>query len=146
MKHVFLAVPLLVSVCAAQTFVPVATTRRISVIARQAAALVKSIATEDSNGHTIAVKVGGRLEVYLPVSMGTGSGWYIASNDAKVLEQQGGPTLGELHPKAGLGREQMEIFVFVVKSAGTVSLRLEYKRPWEKVPPSRTWAVTVVAR
>lgn len=132
--------------CAAQGFVPGSASRRIRAIQAQAASLAKSIATKESDGHTIYVKVGGRLEVYLPASMGTGYGWHVARSDPKVLEPQGAPTLGELEPKRGMGREQMEIFVFSVKSAGTAALKLEYKRPWEKAAPAQAWGIAVVAR
>ena len=132
--------------CAAQTLGSPAAARRLAGIQRQAAALAKSIATKESDGHTIYAKVGGRLEVYLPAQMGTGYGWHVVANDPKILEQDGKPTLGELNPARGMDREQMEIFVFSVKSAGTASLRLEYKRPWEKDPPAQAWGITLVAR
>lgn len=149
MKSVLLAVSAVAfaaRVCAAQGFVPASVSRRLSAVQDQAASLAKSIATKESDGHTVYAKVGGRLEVYLPAQPGTGYGWYVVADDAKVLPQDGRPTLGELNPQRGMGREQMEIFVFSVRAAGKVSLRLEYKRPWEKDPPSRTWGVTVVAR
>jgi inhibitor of cysteine peptidase len=89
---------------------------------------------------SITMAVGGELELALAANPTTGYSWAIAACDPAVLKldsenyaQQGTAT--------GSGGEATWHFSAV--APGTTTLRLEYRRPWEKVAPVQTFEVAV---
>jgi inhibitor of cysteine peptidase len=98
--------------------------------------------TESMNGQTINAKVGDTIEVVLEGNPTTGYGWYAADLDAAVLSQ-----VGEAEFKAEsnlIGAGGMITNTFKAEGPGTVTLSLNYWRPWESVQPLQTFSVTVV--
>lgn len=96
-----------------------------------------------ANHTSVAVAVGDELELALAANPTTGFSWAITQCDPAVLkldsedyQQQGQGT--------GAGGETT--WRFAALAPGTTTLRLGYRRPWEKVAPAQTFEVTVTVR
>jgi inhibitor of cysteine peptidase len=99
--------------------------------------------TEKDNGRTVQLTAGAELVLRLHAQLGTGFGWKVAENDARVLSPEGEPgTEREGEPKPG-GAE-VQVFRFRAASTGSAGLALVYARPWERnVPPAKTFHLAV---
>lgn len=103
------------------------------------------VLTGKDAGKSIEVKVGDTIQVSLEGNPTTGYNWVMAPQDPAVLEQQ-----GEAEFKAvdeSLGASGLITETFKAMKKGQTTLRLEYKRPWEKdITPEKTFEVTVVVK
>jgi inhibitor of cysteine peptidase len=99
----------------------------------------------DSNGKTVALKVGDRFDLTLDENATTGYSWEIVDGLDGVLKQLGDP---EFHTersdkhKVGVGGSVTYHFEAVGEGAST--LKLVYHRRWEKdKPPVKIFQLTV---
>lgn len=104
-------------------------------------------AGEASNGKTVEVKVGDKLGVTLEGNPTTGFSWMVEGEAPPFLRLEGEP---EYTPLTGdtkvVGSGGTFLFVFDVKDAGSGTLRLAYRRPWESSAPERTYTLEIVAK
>jgi predicted secreted protein len=87
--------------------------------------------TEKDNGSSVTLRVGQKLEVLLPASLGTGYGWTVSSipnQILKALEVESRPETD----KNKVGGPEHQLFCFVAIAGGSAHLELQYKRPWDK--------------
>jgi predicted secreted protein len=64
-----------------------------------------------------------------------GYSWQVAKQNEEQLKLQGKPTF-EKPDKKVIGGKVTQVFRFKAEAAGTSSLELEYKRPFEKDKPA----------
>lgn len=101
--------------------------------------------TQADAGKSVSLALGERLNVHLSAQFGTGYSWAAASDSTPLLKFESSSAQGS----AGLpGGVQIQELVFTATTAGTGTLKLEYRQPWVKdTPPSRTFSIAVtVAR
>jgi inhibitor of cysteine peptidase len=94
----------------------------------------------------VSVKVGQTLVVTLASNPSTGYSWAISTApDAAVLAQDGDLTYTPSNPDVVMpGSGGTESVRFTAKAAGTTTLVLDYRRPWETdVPPVETVTIDV---
>lgn len=98
---------------------------------------------EGLSERTVRLASGDTLVVSLLSTPGTGFSWRVAQADPSMLQQVGKPEL--IHsPNPQPGAAATQVFRFAVRGGGTTDLRLEYLRPWEHVPPARTFHLVVI--
>ncbi len=101
--------------------------------------------TRADNGKTVEVARGSEVKVVLESNPTTGYSWQVKEVDTAILKQ-----VGEAQFKAdssAIGAGGKETFTFNAASAGQTTLKMEYRRPWEKdVPAAESFAVTVVVK
>lgn len=100
--------------------------------------------TEKQNGSQIKVKLGDKLRVALAGNPTTGYAWEIAENNPKLLALQ-----GEVEYQAEktnlVGSGGTFLFTFKAIAKGNTSLKLIYRRPFEKdVSPIRDFQLTIL--
>ena len=98
---------------------------------------------ESANGSTVTVSVSEQIVVTLVSNASTGYQWELTQLDTAVLENTAQTYVAPAIAIPGApGSERWE---FVARAAGTTTLRLEYRRPWEdqEVDPADTFEVTV---
>lgn len=101
--------------------------------------------TEADAGKMIDVHAGQAIVVKLKAQMGTGYGWAVV--DAPPPLRAHGEPKTESPSKPMPGGEQFQLFHFETSGKGTATLRMAYRRPWEKgVKPAREFHVTIVAK
>ena len=97
---------------------------------------------ETNNGQTVAMAVGGQLEVVLKGNPTTGYEWTTASVNAAVLQPQG----SEYSPdSSAVGAGGTYVFRYNALTIGQTVLKLVYRRSWEPAP-IQTFQVTVQVR
>jgi len=98
---------------------------------------------EEDDGSTLTVEVGDIIDVVLEGNPTTGYGWTVdlSAEDAAILEQVGEPTYVPDSELIGAGGTFT--FRFRALAVGEATLVLNYARPWESVPPLKTFSVTV---
>jgi len=102
------------------------------------------------DGRTVELRAGGSLTVTLDSNPSTGYSWAVAEGTGAVLRQDGSATYRQLPstggpPRAGTGGTAT--FRFEAAGKGQATLRLIYRRPWEKdIAPVETFTVTVTVR
>lgn len=85
--------------------------------------------SQQDNGALVEVTLGSKVTVELEENPTTGYQWTIDSVDEVFLVQEGDAFLvGE---QMGLGAAGVRRLFFRAKGAGTTSLNLIYKRPWQ---------------
>ncbi|MCL5772887.1 MAG: protease inhibitor I42 family protein [Firmicutes bacterium] len=90
-----------------------------------------------------ALVKGDVLVVKLEMTAGTGYSWQVEKNDAGKLQPVGKPQF-EQFKKGVAGGNGYQVFRFKAKAAGTIELKLNYLRSWEKnKAPAKTYAITV---
>ncbi|MFC1634258.1 protease inhibitor I42 family protein [Planctomycetota bacterium] len=101
---------------------------------------------EDNDGGQVELELGRILIVTLESNPSTGYRWEQAEDNASILEQ-----LGEAEFKSSstsdpplVGAGGWEIFRFKTMSAGQMTLKLVYHRPWEDVEPLRTFTIQTI--
>ena len=103
----------------------------------------------DSDGKTVAFKVGDRFDVSLAENATTGYSWEIVDGLDGVVKQLGEPEFrSDASDKHKVGVGGTVTYHFKAACAGTATLKLVYHRRWEKdKPPARTFqlAVTVLS-
>ena len=99
-----------------------------------------------SHGRTVTVPLSGTLFVALPANPTTGFSWEIDSADASVLESKGAIYTPDSPMLVGSGGT--ETWEFIVLQAGTTTLRLIYRRPFEPedIEPADVFEVTVTVQ
>lgn len=97
--------------------------------------------TQNDAGETVRLSVDDTLQVILEGNPTTGFTWVAGSVTTPTLEQAGEPQFEADTQLIGSGGEFT--FRFDAVESGEVALRLIYHRPWESVPPARTFEVTV---
>ena len=98
---------------------------------------------ESDNGTTVSVKVGSTIKVVVEGNPTTGYAWMpaLSEADTKILQQQGDPTYVSDSNLIGAGGTYT--FTFLAIATGDAQLKLMYLRPWESVPPLKTFSVAV---
>jgi len=92
---------------------------------------------------------GQTLVVTLASNPTTGYSWQVAEADKAVLRQVGDAEFKSSAPSNPplVGASGTETFRFETIGAGTTTLKMIYRRSWEKdVPPIKTFTVQVVVR
>jgi len=105
----------------------------------------EKLVTGSDNGSEIRLQTGEALALKLESNPTTGYSWQVIEIDDTVLGQEGDPeykaTTGNGGP-AGTGGE--ETIRFKALRSGKTTLTLGYMRPWEEVPPLKTFSIQVV--
>ncbi len=104
---------------------------------------------EADQGRTLAVEVGGTIEVSLAGNPTTGYVWAAAldDKDAAFFEQVGEPAYVQGSAEDGVvGAGGTYTFTFKPVAKGKATLTLVYERPWESVTPLQTYQVTLVIK
>jgi predicted secreted protein len=115
-----------------------------SSLSANAAADPVAISASDA-GKTIELKKGDTLVISLEGNVTTGFNWWVAEPAPAILEEVGDP---EVKPASGaIGAGGTIVLKFSAVQAGQATLKLEYKRIWEKdVPAAETFEVNVVVK
>jgi len=101
--------------------------------------------TEADSGRTIELPVGGRIAVALEGNPTTGFRWEVGSGDPSVVRLSGEPEFRS--SSDALGAAGRFVFRFEAVASGRTSLKLVYRRPFEKdAPPARTFVATVTVK
>ena len=101
--------------------------------------------TAKDAGRTVTLRTGDSVEVALAGNPTTGFSWQVASAGDPVLHADGEPAFKPDSRLIGSGGTATRRFRAV--APGTATLRLEYRRPWEKdVPPAGRKTFPVVVR
>jgi predicted secreted protein len=96
---------------------------------------------EDANGREVSLRVGEVFEIQLPETRTTGYKWFI--------EKAGEPVCALISessdaPAGPPGRAGTHLWQFRAAQAGTVTILLHHKRPWESgAAPGRTFQIDV---
>jgi inhibitor of cysteine peptidase len=98
------------------------------------------------NGREMQLKKGQTLVVTLEGNPTTGYSWEVAEPlDEQVLRQTGEPEFKA--ESAALGAGGVQILRFEAVNAGQTTLKLVYRRSWEKgVEPLNTYSIQVMVR
>ncbi|NIN66503.1 MAG: peptidase inhibitor I42 [Anaerolineae bacterium] len=100
---------------------------------------------EADNGGEVVLNVGDTFLLSLESNPTTGYGWEIAEIDQGILREASHEYEAESSDLVGSGGH--EIWRFDALAAGSTTLQLEYRRPWEEgVEPEKTFSVQVVVR
>jgi inhibitor of cysteine peptidase len=94
----------------------------------------------------VALQVGQVLVVTLPSNPSTGYSWTISTApDGAVLTQNGELTYAAMNPDVVMpGSGGTETVRFTATAAGTTTIVLDYRRPWETdVPPVDTVTIDI---
>jgi inhibitor of cysteine peptidase len=98
--------------------------------------------TQLDDQKVVALNVGDQIAVELPCNRSTGYSWEVDHKSAS-LEELGSPSYA-LPPDARPGTEGREIFRFRAVAPGSDTLRLVYRRSWERdTAPANTFSTTV---
>ena len=85
--------------------------------------------TRVDNGNAVALRVGDRLVLRLEENPSTGYRWALETHDEEVVSlqhQEYGP-----FPHAAVGGGGQRSWTFIAQKAGTDTLQLKLRRPWE---------------
>jgi predicted secreted protein len=100
------------------------------------------VRTETDSGHSVTLRIGQELVLTLNSNHSTGYSWIRTDTGTPVLV-----TLGEPEYKSGgplLGASGAEVWKFRAAQRGRQTLKLEYRRPWEKhTRPAETMVLHV---
>jgi inhibitor of cysteine peptidase len=98
---------------------------------------------EGDRGKTVSLAVGTRFSVALQENPTTGYKWSAPEFDGRSLALEADDYT--LAKGAAIGGGGTRKFGFVVKSTGRTTIRLAYRRPWEKdAAPEAAFELTVV--
>jgi inhibitor of cysteine peptidase len=98
--------------------------------------------TGDMSGQTINVKAGDSFIVKLAGNPTTGYSWQLTDYDKNIVELNGDPDYKSDSSLIGSGG--MYTYHFTAVNSGTVVLKFDYLRPWEKgVAPVQTFTITI---
>jgi inhibitor of cysteine peptidase len=101
--------------------------------------------TSAANGRTVKVPRGARVTLTLPGSPGTGYTWIVVDSGGPVLREFAVDAAGIRSPDEGELDASAE-FAWHAEAAtsGTGTLRLEYRRPWDRgAKAERVVSITV---
>ena len=96
-------------------------------------------------GRTVVLRTGDTVALSLAENPSTGYSWQVVSSGAPVVQAEGEPTFkpdNKLHGAGGTAT-----YRYKAVGAGTSTLKLVYRRPWEKdATPAATFEVTLVGK
>jgi inhibitor of cysteine peptidase len=96
-------------------------------------------------GHPITLRIGEELVLNLECNPSTGYDWFLTDAKNPVLSSLGKPAYVQGRSTPGAGG--IESWNFRASAAGTQTLKLEYRRPWEKnTSPAKTAIFQVTVR
>ena len=104
--------------------------------------------TEADNGRTIPVRQGQRIIVHLRGNPTTGFGWVLAGIVGQAVRMTEKPRyVPKAVPKGIVGSGGVFLVTLEAAKPGRATVRLEYKRSWEKnKKPAKTFVATFVVR
>jgi inhibitor of cysteine peptidase len=104
----------------------------------------KTVTVTDKEKDTkVKLGKGDTLELKLEALPSAGYSWQVVKVNEDLLKQQGKATF-EKPEKKLIGAKVKQVFRFKAEKAGTGTLELEYKRPFEKdKPAAKTFKVSV---
>ncbi|HYT91285.1 MAG TPA: protease inhibitor I42 family protein [Gemmataceae bacterium] len=91
--------------------------------------------TLKEDGTKVKVAKGEILQLKLEALPSAGYSWQVSKQNEEQLKLQGKPIF-ERPDKKVIGGKVTQVFRFKAEAAGTSSLELEYKRPFEKDKPA----------
>ena len=105
------------------------------------------IASDADNGRTIELQVGQAFQLMLGSNPTTGYRW-VYEGKSSIIAQQGKQVYAADNPDKGLmGGGGVERWTFRALKPGKVTLRLEYRRPWEQaVEPANRVEFPVIVK
>lgn len=99
---------------------------------------------ENNNGHDYSVNIGQEFFLSLPSNPSTGYGWdFDKSIDEELLELKVDKAFENETNGNAVGQEGRTYWKFKALQAGKAVIELGYARPWESVPPDKTFKVTI---
>jgi predicted secreted protein len=100
--------------------------------------------TQADAGKSVSLSIGQRLSVHLSEQAGTGYSWITAFDSTPLLKFEGASTAsGATMP----GGTEIEVLVYSAATAGKGTLKIEYRRSWEKdQPPAKNFSIAVTVR
>jgi inhibitor of cysteine peptidase len=102
--------------------------------------------TEQDNGKTIEVTKGATLVVKLSSNVSTGYSWSVQS-DSPLLKLLDSNYKEQKQPAQVAGAPGVQTFQWQATAPGNATLKLEYRRPWEKAQsPAKTFSVNLQIR
>lgn len=103
----------------------------------------KVLISEKDDGKTITVSQGTEVSVELTGNMTTGYSWNVSSVSGKAAKQNGDVAYTS-DAGIALGRGGLFTTKFTTATIGDTTVKMEYKRPWEKkTAPAKTFSVTI---
>jgi inhibitor of cysteine peptidase len=101
---------------------------------------------EADNGKTIFIAKGTILELSLDTNPSTGYGWqFVQEPDPDILRLEDHYlTFKDPTEPPKPGDPEIEYWIYRAVGEGWTTISLEYLRPWETVPPIKTFRVTIV--
>ena len=101
--------------------------------------------TSADNGKTLTAKVGQAIVVSLKGNPTTGYTWILAGIDSPAVALDGKIKYQEnAHPEGMVGVPGMFQAKFKALQPGKATVKLEYRRPWEKdKQPAETFSITI---
>ena len=100
--------------------------------------------TESDRHSKVEIRVGQELRVELRAQLGTGYSWQVDSDSTDLLVQKASRSESST---ALPGKPEMQVIVLKAIHAGHGTLKLDYRRPWEKdVAPTKTFVLYVTVK
>ena len=95
--------------------------------------------------HPVTLRIGEKLVLNLESNPSTGYDWFLTATKNSVLSIRGKPAYKRTRSMPGAGG--IESWNFLAVEAGAQTLKLEYRRPWEKnTPPAKTVIFHITVR
>ena len=118
----------------------------LSGVAARAAAEPNLVVSESDDGKTIDAVTCKNVVIKLTGNPTTGYSWVVAEIKGQSLQQTGGVSYqGAGGPGVGAGGTFEANFA--VAASGPTTIRLEYRRAWEKdKPPAKVFTITIQAK
>jgi len=107
-----------------------------------------SVDSSDS-GKEVKVAAGGSLQVILESNQTTGFQWELTSISAPTVLEKVDQKFITMPPDATkdgsplVGAPGAEVWTFTALQKGNSTISMGYSRPWESVPPVKTFVLTV---
>lgn len=97
--------------------------------------------TQADAGKSVGLVVGQRLSVHLSEQAGTGYEWLTASDSTPLLKFENSSVgSGATMP----GGAQIQVLVYSASAAGKGTLKIDYRRSWEKdQPAAKSFSIAV---
>ena len=98
------------------------------------------VVTSAESGKEIELNVGQECRIELSANSTTGYAWSVAAAADKVLQESAkSEYVSDPNPDHKVGVGGMQVWHFKAVQAGTQTMKLEYRRPWEKdIKPAQT--------
>lgn len=102
------------------------------------------LVTDAENGKTVDVCVGRGIVIRLKGNITTGYSWQVDGVEGDAVKPRGKVAYAENRTPGVVGAPGVFAAAFDAVKAGKATIKMGYKRPWEKDrPPARTFTVTV---